>query len=72
MASKKKMMSGAEKSASRARKEPRTAERKKARRDAQLTRSLENKVNRARGVPSPWEAAKAIRAAGGRRVSGAA
>ena len=71
MANQKKQMNSSEKANSRARKEPLTAARKKARRDAQLTRSLENKVNRARGVPSPWEVAKAIRSAG-RRVSGAA
>lgn len=72
MAAKKRMMSGAEKDASRSRKVPRTAARKKARRDAQRERELENKVERARGHASPWETAKAIRAGLRRGVRGAA
>lgn len=66
----KKQMGSAEKANARARKEPQTAARKKARRAAQLTRELENKVNRALGYASPWETAKAIRARRG--VRGAA
>lgn len=67
MGKQKKQMGSAEKANARARKEPLTAARKKARRDAQLKRQLENRANRALGYASPWEIAKAIRAAGGRR-----
>lgn len=72
MAKGKSQMSSAEKQASRARKEPRTAARKAARRVAQEQAASLNRVRRAGGEATPWQVACARRAAARTGVAGAA
>lgn len=73
MASKiKRAMSSDVKVKSRARKVPRTRDRKAGRRVAQEMAASLNRVRRAGGEATPWEVARAQRAARRHGVSGAA
>lgn len=68
----KKMMPGAQKDASRARKVPRTEARKRARRTVQEQAAALNRVRRAGGEATPWELSEVRRKARSRGIEGAA